>query len=413
MQGNEPLGLVRVRETRLCTRRTFFAILFLLALPLPCVVAAKEYAGGGSQACYGPALDDMYNGKFGRARRLLESCTRANPADYRALNYLAMTLLDQEMMREDLFRGSVFMNAGAVFHAQVQPLPAGFDQRINQILDKARSLETARLKKNPNDTDALYWLGVTHSRRAEFDFVLLRSYFSALHEGKAAYRINEKLLQLDPRFVDAYFVIGLGKYTIGMLPWYAKLVVSLAGVHGDVSEGIADLERVSHTGNYARVDAEIVLATVYEREKEYPKAVALLRQLFREYPQNSLALLEIARIQRLQDNWKAAAETYDAAAAKFARAQNPLIPRATILYRAGQAHEHLGEWQRALELYDEAGRIPGHPRDKYRAILAAARLNQRLNRLDEAKRQYQIVAGAVPHTDMGKEARRALRALDF
>jgi tetratricopeptide (TPR) repeat protein len=355
----------------------------------------------------------MYNAEYGQAQEMLETWLKAHPDDFRALNYLSETMMDLQMLREQLFNGAAYMNSGQVFHEHRQPLPPGFEQRLQSIFDKAQSLEKTRLRQNTKDQDALYWLGVTYEGRAEFDFVLLRSYFAALHEGKRSLKVNERLLKLDPDFTDAYFVVGIAKYAVGMLPWYIRWVTSLAGYHGSVAEGIADLERVSKRGHYAKMDAEIVLIPIYEREKKYPEALALLRDLQKAYPENYLAPLEIARIQKAQGDWRAAAQTYYAAVERFVDGEqgSRRIPRAEILYRAGQAYEHLGELQKALDFYHQASKVPGNFRQIYEADLAAARLDQHFNHTPQAKREYELVMSAIPDTDLARQARQALQGL--
>jgi len=84
------------------------------------------------------------------------------------------------------------------------------------------------------------------------------------------------------------------------------------------------------------------------------------------------------------------------------------MPAPRILYVAGQAHEHIGEQEKALRLYEQGGALPGDSIDIYRAELATASLYQRLGRLAEAERNYQRVASVVPDTEEGRAARRAL-----
>ena len=87
------------------------------------------------------------------------------------------------------------------------------------------------------------------------------------------------------------------------------------------------------------------------------------------------------------------------------------LMRASVLYRAGRAHEHLGESEEALRLFEAAGKVSGPSLDIYRADLAAAHLYERLNQREEAVRNYRRVASAVPNTAEGKAAFRALETL--
>jgi tetratricopeptide (TPR) repeat protein len=398
---------------RLCLW-TSLILFTALVVPRTLLGAASSQTGASEEPkSLNAVLYEMYSGDYAAAEQMLKAWLEGHPNDFRALNYLGEAMMDREMLREHLFHGSAYMNSGQVFHQPAQPLPPGFEQRLTAVFNRAQSLEEARLKQNSKDQDALYWLGVTHAGRTEFDFILLRSYFAALHEGKESLKDNKRLLKLNPNFTDAYFVVGLARYTVGLLPWYIRWMTSLAGVHGSVPKGIADLERVSQQGHYAKVDAQIVLVPIYEREKKYSQALALLHGLENAYPENYLVLLETARVQKAEGNWQSAAQTYDRAVTKFVRGEKDpnRIPMAEILYRAGQAHEHLGELQKALALYHEAGKVPGKSIQVYEANLAAARLDQQFKDTPRAKREYELVASAVPDTDLGRQAREALENL--
>ncbi|MGH9401045.1 MAG: tetratricopeptide repeat protein [Terriglobia bacterium] len=380
-----------------------------------CLASCEPCAGGVPPAAdpLGTIVSAMYNAEYASAEPMLREWVKEHPEDIRAWNYLAEAILDEEMLREGLYSGAAYANSGIAFRKREQPVSAGFKPKLEVILDQAQKLETGRLKRNPRDEEAMYWLGVTDSTRTEFEFAINRSYLAALREGKRAWKLNERLLAMDPHFTDAYFVIGLGDYAAGVLPWYFRVVASIAGVHGSRSQGIEELKRASSEGHYTQVDARIVLVAVYEREKQFPQALALLRQLNQEFPWNYLAPLEIARIDRLQGNWRQAAEVDDAAVERFVHGkQDPShAPRAAILLQAGEAHERLGEFEKALDLYREAGKQPGPSTAVYRSDLAAARLDQRLHHLAEAKREYQTVVDGVPDTDLADEARRALADL--
>ncbi|MGH9327857.1 MAG: tetratricopeptide repeat protein [Terriglobia bacterium] len=358
-------------------------------------------------------LNAMYNAEYCKAQLMLEGWLQSHPSDFQAWNYLAKTILDQEMLREGLFTGSAYLNGGKAFQKRREPLPSGFEDRLNAALGKAETLETARLREDPKDQEALYWLGATHATRAEYDFTLLRSYLAALHEGRLAWKTNRRLLKLNPHFIDAYFIAGIGEYTASLLPWYVKIVTSIAGVHGNRKRGIADLERVSKKGNYARIDARIVLVAIYEREKDYGDALSLIQQMGAAYPENFLAPLEMGEVYEQEGNWGKAAQVYDGGVTKFVdgKTERPCIPTALILYRAGRAHERMGETAKALALYGQAATDPGKSLTGYQAELAAANLDRHLGRRDEARKAYQRVADAVPNSDLGKAARAGLAEL--
>lgn len=387
-------------------------ILFVVAFGLgaaPTFASTSAVPGSGLNR----VPEAMYNSEYSQAITLAQSWVQAHPEDIRAWNYLAEAILDQEMLKENMYNGAAFLNSGKVFKRREAPLSAAFEKRLNAALDQAQQLEEARLRRNAGDEEALYWLGVTHSTRTEYLFALQRSYFAALMEGKRAWQANERVARIDPQFADADLVIGVADYAAALLPWYLRMVTSLAGIHGSRKRGMKELERASRDGRYTQVDAKTVLIMIYERRKQYPQALALLAELAPKYPHNFLIDLEVGRIHKAQGDWNGAAAAYDAAVEKFVRGNlNPdYVPRALILFRDGEAHEHLGDLSRALKLYHEAGEVSGGDRAVYEADLAAARLDQQFNHRERARREYQLVADTMPGTDLGGAARQALELL--
>ena len=386
----------------------------ILAATLTLAFNPSAWSAAASQDASSPldtALDDIYNLEFDNAHHLIQAWVDQHPDDLRGLNYLANVALDDVMLKQGLFVGEAYTNRGEVLRNAKPALPPGFETQFLGILQKIDKLAEARLERNPKDQDALYWAGAGHATRAEYLFVLQRSYLGAIREGSEARRYHLKLYKANPNYVDSLLVLGLADYVAGSLPWYFKVAAALVGFRGSRTRGIEELQRVMREGRWTRADARIVLVALYRREKMYPQALALLNGLTREYPRNFLGSLEMAAIDEAQNNWPAAAKVYDALVQELTAHQpgSEVMPAATIFYRAGKAHQQLGDTDEALRLYDLASRLPPS-RDTYRADLAAAELDRRLNRQQDARLHYQRVLNAAPDTDEGKTARRALRS---
>jgi tetratricopeptide (TPR) repeat protein len=400
-----------------CRRRIIYRLLFTCVIcgVLASAVDATPLQPGpadGEKDSFEVALDHIYNLELEQARPIIEARVLQDPTDLRALNHYASLILDEQLLKEGLFATEAYANRGEAFRERRAPIPSNFQAKLVPALQRAQSVADERLKRNPHDTEALYWGGVTHATRAEFLFTVQRSNLAALREGLEARKYHLKLYKADPQFVDALLVIGVADYVAGSLPWYIKVLASMSGIHGTRTQGIEELRRVSREGHFARPDAKIVLVALYRREKMYGPALALLEELLRSYPRNILGPLEMASLYEAQNNWPEAKVIYNRMVEQLA-AHEPHheLMRATILYRAGRAREHLGEQEEALTLYEKAGKASGLSLDVYRADLAAARLYERLNHRQDAVRKYERVASAVPNTAEGRAAFRALQTL--
>ncbi len=359
------------------------------------------------------ALDHFRNLEHDLAQKQLETWLGGHPGDLRALNYLASVILQREMLRRELVESQVYGPKGEAFQPGKVALPAGFQQELFGLLSKADGLAESRLKQNPRDEEALYWAGVTHVTRAIFHLSLARANLTALGEAKEARNFHALLFAVNPNSIDALLVIGVYDYAVGKLPWYIKVLASIAGHRGDKARGLEEIKRVTEQGHWAREDAKWFLAILYFGEKRYSEARALLQELSGSYPRNYLLVQEIARAYKAQGDLRAAAQVYDKMVAKF-DAQAPgygAMPIAKILYQAGQVHAQLGELEEALGRFERAAKLGENNVFVYRAEFEAAGLCLRLNRQDDARQKYQRVVQAIPTSDEAKSARQTLKKL--
>jgi tetratricopeptide (TPR) repeat protein len=359
------------------------------------------------------ALDHFYNLEYDSAEKEFTEWLKEHPGDLRALNYLAATVLQRELLRRELLEAQVYDKGGEVYEGDKQALSPELRDELLGILDKAQQVADQRLSNNPRNAEALYWAGVSHVTRALIDLTLLKARLDALGEAKKARKLNAEVLRIDPGFIDAYLVLGMYDYIVGSLPWYMKVVTSIIGYSGNKERGIAEVKRVSEQGHWAREDAKSYLAILYYREQRYTDALAVLRNLAESYPRNYVVQQEMARVYKAQENWKAAADVYDGIVAKHDSGTPGYgkIPLAKILFQAGEVRDRQGSPEQALQRYERAGKLGDNNIYVFRSELAAADICVRLNRRAEALRKYQRVAAAVPDTAEGKAARRALKRL--
>ena len=89
-----------------------------------------------------------------------------------------------------------------------------------------------------------------------------RSFVSALHVALQARSDNEKVLRLDPRYIDAKLVVGVHQYVTGSLPFGIKILAGVAGITGSKSKGIEDLREAGAHGVITSVEARTALGAV-------------------------------------------------------------------------------------------------------------------------------------------------------
>jgi hypothetical protein len=159
---------------------------------------------------------------------------------------------------------------------------------------QAKLLSQARLRKNPRDTEALYFLGAAEGLEASFAAGVERKFMAAFRAGTDAVDHHRELLKLAPDFHDAELTIGLMNYIVGSLPLPTKMLVATMGVCGSKKRGLETLERVASQGKWAHDVARVLLIDLYKREKRFDDAERMALELAARYPRNYLFKLQAA-----------------------------------------------------------------------------------------------------------------------
>lgn len=159
---------------------------------------------------------------------------------------------------------------------------------------QAKQLSEARLRKDPKDVEALYFLGAAEGLEAAFAGGVEQKYMAAFRAGKDSVEHHRDVLKLAPDFRDAELTIGLMNYIIGSLPLPTKMLVATMGVRGSKKRGLEALERVAVEGKWARDVANLLLVDLYKREKRWTDVIKTARQLSEKYPRNYVFKLQIA-----------------------------------------------------------------------------------------------------------------------
>jgi tetratricopeptide (TPR) repeat protein len=244
-----------------------------------------------------PGFDHFYNLEHDAAISAFQKQAAAHPDDPNVHNWMAQAVQYREMFRAGALESELVSRSNPFLRRRnVNPPPEAvklFDYHIAKSIE----LSQARVAKDANDAEALYTLGVAHGLRANYNFLVRKAWRDALRDITAARRYHNKVVELDPKRVDARKMLGF-----------------IAGVRGDKEEGIRTLRLVGEKGNRNKYDAQVLLAAVYRRERRAKEAVPLLDGLIARFPRNYLFLLEKAQMYgdlRENDNALAVLETVE------------------------------------------------------------------------------------------------------
>ena len=244
------------------------------------------------------AYDRFYTLDYDGALRRFEKVEQAHPDDPMAADYVLEAALFHELYNLDLLDTTLYAHDGFLSGKHQVLEDKTFSAHIEDLSGKAIQLAEARLRKNPKDVDALYARGWSRSLRAAYMGLVQRSFISALHVAVQAREDNDKVLDLDPQYVDAELVVGVHQYVVGSLPLPIKLMAGLAGIHGSKEKGLALLRDDGDHGVTTSVEARTALALFLRREAKYNEAAQWNESLKKQYPHNFLFWLESANLQK-------------------------------------------------------------------------------------------------------------------
>ncbi len=248
-----------------------------------------------------PSLDDalnhLYNFDFAGAHAILDQLIAARPADPLPHAFRASACLFDELDRLGVLEGQFFTTDDWAYDKKRKPVPdPAIRARLLQALNDTQSEGDAALRGNPKDKPALFALCIAQGVTADYMALIDKRQFSSLSPSKRSNTYAQELLQLDPKFYDAYVTAGFSEYVLGSLPFFVRWFVHFDNISGNREIGKQHLELAARQGHYLKAFASILLAIAAVREKRPADARAILQELSRDYPKNPLFRKELARL---------------------------------------------------------------------------------------------------------------------
>ena len=262
------------------------ALVFLLPAP------AEPLPPDDSNVLANPGFVHFYNNEYDAALADFERQAAADPANANLYNYVAQTILYREMYRDGALESQLVSGNNPFLRRAKMEISSADRTQFNQALQRSTELARAALVRNRKDLNALHALAVADALRANYLFLVEKSWLQALHESIAARKANDQILELDPHFVDAHLLHGLSEYVVSCLPMYLRVLGAVRGFHGDKDDGIRDLQLVAQSNSMSKYDAAILLAAIYRREGRPRDGISLLKELAETFPRNHLFRFE-------------------------------------------------------------------------------------------------------------------------
>ena len=378
--------------------RMLFALI-LLAAPLL-----------GSEAATTRGFDHFYNLEYEEAKAEFEKAIQAQPENPETYNHLAQAILYREMLHAGALESELVTGNNPFLHLPKIKPSAKDLARFDECIAKAIALAQGQLNTNGNDTKAMYTLGIAIGLRSNINFLVRKFWIDSLRDATAARKLHNRVTELDPSNIDARLVQGLHDYVVGSLPLHYKLLGFLAGFHGDRDRGMRTVTLVAEKGNLNKLDAMVLLAALYRRERRAQDAIPLLEELVRRMPRNYLLYLEqiqmFADLGRKDDALRVLAQLDEMKRAGKLKT----MPVEKIYYSRGNLLFWYRDYDEALVNLAKATANTGDL-DLNTTVNAWLRTGQSLDMKGQRARAvnaYRRAIAEAADSDAGKEAKRYL-----
>ena len=355
------------------------------------------------------ASDHFYNMDFDRSIQEFQKVLDRHPNDPSAVNHLLAATLMRELHRMGAMNTGEYATDSFIGQAH-RPADPAVKQQIKQLVDRAEILEEQELKADPNNVDALYARGVTRAQFSLYTALVERAWFSALRNAVGARRDHERVLELNPNYIDAKLVVGAHNYVMGSLPWSVKAAVALVGLSGTKEKGLEYLQEVANSSGENSVDAKIVLALFLRREHRYDESRNIMHELSARYPGNYLFPLEEANLLRSSGNAPEAAAAYRKVWQNGREGKYGALHYEISAWGLGELLRSQKDYRGAAAAYELVGQVAApDPETLQKANLAAGEMYDLLQQRDLAMKKYQIVLAENGSTPPAEKARAHLK----
>jgi tetratricopeptide (TPR) repeat protein len=355
------------------------------------------------------AFDHFYNMDYDRATQEFEKIVEKRPNDPFAVNHLLTAVLMHDLYDTGAMNTGDYANDSFIGRTP-RPTDPKIKERIKQLVHHAQALEDKELKANPNDINALYCRGVTRAQFSVYTGLVERAWFSALRNAVGARHDHERVLELDPDYVDAKLVVGTHNYVVGNLPWSVKVAAAIAGLSGSKEKGLAYLRDVARSDGENSVDAEIVITLFLRREHLYDEALGYMQELTARYPRNHLFPTEVANLDRAAGRLSEAEAVYRRVWQNGREGKYGTLHYELAAWGLGELLRSKKDLGAAAAAYELVNQAPNPDPDiLQKANLAAGEMYDLMQKRDLAMKRYETVLAGNGNTGPADQARRYIR----
>jgi tetratricopeptide (TPR) repeat protein len=297
------------------------------------------------------ALELAYNLDHDQAIALLRRAVASAPDDPAPHRTLAAVVWLNMLFRRGAVTVDHYLGSFTKARVDMKKPPPELDAEFKRHVARAIELARQRVAASPSDAQARYDLGSALGLEASYIATVEGRMLAGFKGARAAYDEHEQVMELERSRRDAGLIVGTYRYVVSTLSLPMRWMAYVVGFGGGRERGIQMLEQTASAPGDAQVDAMFALILVYNRERQYDRALRVLASLRRMFPRNRLVVLESGATALRAGRAKEADELLTAGLAMFATDKRARIPGEEALwrYKGGAARAALGRLDAAAE----------------------------------------------------------------
>jgi hypothetical protein len=242
------------------------------------------------------AFNQMYSLDFQTAHKMFENWQEMHPEDPLGPASNAAAYLFGEFERLHILEFDLFVQDRKLEKTdQLLPDP-NIKAAFEGELARADSIAAKVLAQSSNDRNALFAKTLIDGLRGTYAALVEKKKRDALDFLKESRSNAEKLIAIDSTYYDAYLAIGIENYLLGIRSAPTRWVLRLSGAQTSKDKGLANIRITAEKGSYLAPYARLLLVIAYLRDHDRDAAKKLLVDLARDFPQNRLYQVELARL---------------------------------------------------------------------------------------------------------------------
>ncbi|HEX8925496.1 MAG TPA: hypothetical protein VF786_06860 [Terriglobales bacterium] len=240
---------------------------------------------------------DMYNLQFAQAHHAFQQWQEAHPDDPVGPVSDAAAYLFAEFDRLHVLEFELFVVDSRFQKREKVSADPQVKQAFESNLAKCKRITDRILVRDPGNADALFSSALTEGLRGDYLSLIEKRDLTALGNMKTGRGIAEKLIAAHPDYYDAYLALGVENYLLSLKPAPIRWLLRVTGAQTDHAAGIEKLRITAEKGHFLQPYARLLLAVAALRDGNRPRADELLSGLARQFPNNHLYAMELAKLQ--------------------------------------------------------------------------------------------------------------------